>query len=265
MDVGEGQVWTSGEGYNRYVGRWSRAVARDFLLWLGVPPGSSWLDVGCGTGALTGAILASAHPTALEGMDPSEAFVNHVRGAVRDARASFCVGRAESLPFEDGRFDATVSGLVLNFVPDHGAALAEMHRVTAAGGLVGAYVWDYAGKMEMLRYFWDAAAELDWLAETADEGARFTLCHREALVEAFASAGLQDIDVRAIDAATVFPDFDDFWSPFLSGQAPAPSYNMSLTEEKRGELRELIRSRLPIKQDGSIRLVARAWAARGRR
>lgn len=151
MDVGEGQVWASGEGYNRYVGRWSRAVARDFLLWLGVPPGSSWLDVGCGTGALTEAILASTHPTALEGMDPSDAFVNHVRGAVRDARASFCVGRAESLPFEDGRFDAAVSGLVLNFVPDHGAALAEMHRVTAAGGLVGAYVWDYAGKMEMLR------------------------------------------------------------------------------------------------------------------
>jgi len=265
VEIGEGQVWTSGEGYDRYVGRWSRIVARDFLQWLGVPPGASWLDVGCGTGALTETILASADPAALQGIDPSEAFVDHARRAISDPRASFGVGSAESLPFENGRFGGVASGLVLNFMPDHAAALGEMRRVSAQGGVVGAYVWDYAGKMEMMRYFWDAAAELDWLAESADEGARFALCRREALSEAFTAAGLQDVDVRAIDAASVFRNFDDFWSPFLSGQAPAPSYNMSLSEDKRGELRELIRSRLPIEKDGSIHLVARAWAARGRR
>ena len=265
VDVGEGQVWTSGQGYDRYVGRWSRVVARDFLLWLGVPPGSSWLDVGCGTGALTGAILAANEPATINGLDLSQAFVDHASGAINDPRVSFGVGSAESLPFDDDSFGAVVSGLALNFVPNSALALTEMRRVTAPGGVVGTYLWDYAGKMEMLRYFWDAAAELDWLAEAADEGARFALCHDEALAEAFAGAGLQEVEVRAIDAPTAFFDFDDFWTPFLSGQGPAPAYNMSLAEEKRGELRELIRSRLPTKHDGSIRLVARAWAARGRK
>jgi hypothetical protein len=154
---------------------------------------------------------------------------------------------------------------VLNFIPDHRAALVEMRRVAAQGGVVGAYVWDYAGRMEMMRYFWDAAAELDWLAQSADEGARFGLCREDALFEAFSDAGLREVDVRAIDAPTVFADFDDFWTPFLTGQAPAPAYNMSLSETKREELRELIRSRLPIQPDGSIALIARAWAAKGRR
>jgi SAM-dependent methyltransferase len=264
-DISEGQVWSSGEGYERYVGRWSRVVAREFLDWLGVRPGASWLDVGCGTGALSETILATADPGVLQGIDPSEAFVDNARRAISDPRASFEAGSAESLPFENGHFEAIVCGLVLNFVPDHHAALVEMRRVAAQGGVVGAYVWDYAGRMEMMRYFWDAAAELDWLAQSADEGARFALCRKEALFEAFTDAGLQEVDVRAIDAPTAFRDFDDFWTPFLTGQAPAPAYNMSLSEEKRGDLRELLRSRLPIQPDGSIHLVARAWAARGRR
>jgi SAM-dependent methyltransferase len=264
-EITEGQVWTSGEGYERYVGRWSRLVAREFIDWLSVRPGASWLDVGCGTGALSETILAAAHPGILQGIDPSAAFVEHARTTVDDPRASFETGSAESLPYENGRFDAVACGLVLNFVPDHQAALVEMRRVTAQGSVVGAYVWDYAGRMEMMRYFWDAAAELDWLAQSADEGARFGLCREEALYEAFTDAGLREVDVRAIDAPTQFRDFDDFWTPFLTGQAPAPAYNMSLSEEKRGELRELIRSRLPIQPDGSIHLVARAWAAKGRR
>jgi SAM-dependent methyltransferase len=264
-DIREGQVWTSAEGYERYVGRWSRLVAREFIDWLRVRPGASWLDVGCGTGALSETILASTNPGLLQGIDPSATFVDHARTKVDDPRASFETGSAESLPYENGRFHAVACGLVLNFVPDHQAALVEMRRVTAQGGVVGAYVWDYAGRMEMMRYFWDAAAELDWLAQSADEGARFGLCRQDALYEAFTDAGLREVDVRAIDAPTVFRDFDDFWTPFLTGQAPAPAYNMSLGEEKRDELRELIRSRLPIQPDGSIALVARAWAAKGRR
>jgi ubiquinone/menaquinone biosynthesis C-methylase UbiE len=264
-EISEGQVWTSGEGYERYVGRWSRVVAREFVAWLGVRPGASWLDVGCGTGALSESILSTADPGAIRGIDPSEAFVDHARRALTDPRASFEVGSAEPLPYQNGQFDAVACGLVLNFLPDAPAALVEMRRVASQGGVVGAYVWDYAGRMEMMRYFWDAAAELDWLAESADEGARFTLCRKESLYEAFTEAGLREVDVRAIDAPTTFHDFDDFWTPFLTGHAPAPAYNMSLSEEKRGELRELIRSRLPFQPDGSIQLVARAWAARGRR
>ena len=240
-------------------------MAREFVDWIGVRPGASWLDVGCGTGALTETILSTAEPGAIEGIDPSEAFVDHARRAVSDLRASFEVGSAEPLPYQNGHFNAVVCGLVLNFLPDAPEALVEMRRVASQGGVVGAYVWDYAGRMEMLRYFWDAAAELDWLAQAADEGARFALCREEALYEAFTDAGLREVGVHAIDALTTFRDFDDFWTPFLTGQAPAPAYNMSLSEEKRGELRELIRSRLPVQTDGSIQLIARAWAARGRR
>ncbi|MHB8509256.1 MAG: class I SAM-dependent methyltransferase [Candidatus Dormibacteria bacterium] len=262
--VHDGQVWSSGEGYNEYVGRWSRLVARQFLSWLEVPTGYAWLDVGCGTGALTEAILASSAPTTVLGIDPSRAFVEHASAAIRDPRTTFRVGSAESIEFGNGSFGAVVCGLVLNFVPDHGVALAEMRRVTTPGGFLGTYLWDYAEKMEMMRQFWDAAAELDPLAKVADEGARFPICGRKALGEAFSAAGLRDVEVRAIDTPTVFASFDDFWTPFLSGQAPAPAYNMALSEEKRSELRQLIRSRLPTSIDGSIHLVARAWAARGR-
>lgn len=263
--IEEGQVWTSADGYERYVGRWSRLVAPEFIKWLAVRPQARWLDVGCGTGALSQTILDVADPASVQGIDPSQAYIDHAGAATTDPRASFEVGSAESLPYENGTFDAIACGLVLNFVPDHHAALVEMRRVAAQGGVVSAYVWDYAGRMEMMRYFWDAAAELDWLAESADEGARFGLCREAALFEAFNAAGLREVDVRAVDVPTVFAGFEDFWTPFLTGQAPAPAYNMSLSEAKRTELRELIRSRLPTKADGSIQLVARAWAAKGRR
>ena len=172
-------------------------------------------------------------------------------------------GDARSLPGEDGSYDVAVSGLVLNFVPQPNRAAAEMARVTRSGGTVAAYVWDYADKMEMIRYFFDAAAALDQAAADLDEGVRFPLCKPEALGELFQSIGLAGVEVRAIDAPTHFRDFDDYWSPFLGGQGPAPGYAMSLSEEKRVELRELIRAKLPVEPDGSIHLIARAWAVRG--
>lgn len=263
VEIEEGQVWTSGDGYEMYVGRWSRLVATEFLSWLRAPTGASWLDVGCGTGALTSAILASSQPSSIQGVDPSEAFLGHARAVVRDDRAAFDIGDAAALPFADGSYGAVVSGLALNFVSEPSAALAEMRRVGTPGGVVAAYVWDYAGKMEMMRYFWVAAAELDRLAEAADEGARFAICRRDALADAFESAGLDRVEVDPIDVPTVFRDFDDFWNPFLAGQGPAPAYNMSLSDNQRTSLRELLRSRLPVERDGSIHLVARAWAARG--
>jgi hypothetical protein len=140
-----------------------------------------------------------------------------------------------------------------------------MSRVTRPGGIVSAYVWDYAGKMQLMRHFWNAAAALDPKAVDLDEGRRFPLCQPKALTELFQSVGLQNIEVRAIDISTDFTDFDDYWLPFLGGQAPAPSYAMSLSEERRVALRERIRAGLPFAVDGSIPLVARAWAVRGLR
>jgi ubiquinone/menaquinone biosynthesis C-methylase UbiE len=238
-------------------------VARQFLAWLAVPENQKWLDVGCGTGALTQTILEVASPSEVTGVDPSEGFVEFARAHTPDERATFITGDARSLPAEDGSYDAAVSGLVLNFVPQPAQAAAEMARVTRRGGTAAAYVWDYADKMEMIRYFFDAAVALDPEAAEFDEGPRFPLCKPEGLEELFRSAGFEEVEVRAIDAPTHFRDFDDYWSPFLGGQGPAPAYAMSLTEEKRAELREVIRSRLPVEPDGSIRLIARAWAVRG--
>jgi SAM-dependent methyltransferase len=156
-----------------------------------------------------------------------------------------------------------VSGLVLNFVPDPARALAETARVVRPGGKAALYVWDHAGTMEMMRRFWDAAGGLDPAAVERDEGRRFPICRPEPLRELLTAAGFIDVEACAIDVPTVFRDFDDYWTPFLSGQAPAPGYCMSLGEEARAALRERLRTSLPVQADGSIHLIARAWAVRG--
>lgn len=226
-------------------------------------PGRRWLDVGCGTGALTSTILDRAEPASVEGVDPSEGYLKAARGRMDDERVIFHLGDALALPVPDRSVDAVVSGLVLNFVPDPSAAMIEAVRVARPGGTVAAYVWDYADGMQLMRAFWDAAVALDPSAAALDEGARFPLCRPEALHALFSAAGLAEVEVRPVDVATPFRDFDDYWSPFLGGQGPAPGYAVSLTHERREALRKRLRSSLPIRVDGSIELTARAWAVRG--
>ena len=255
--------WSSGSAYDSYIGRWSRLVAPVFLNWLAIPPGRRWLDAGCGTGALTEAILARCEPSSVVGVDPSESFVAHVRTAVIDARVTFDVGTAAETGLRDGNVDVVVSALVLNFVPDLSAALAEARRVLSPGGLVAGYVWDYAEGMQLLRRFWDAAVVVDPTARAMDEGARFGHAAAEPLAAAFAAAGLSAVAVRPIDVPTVFVDFDDLWTPFLGGTGVGPAYVASLGEAARDALRERLRASLDPEPDGSIRLMARAWAVRG--
>jgi SAM-dependent methyltransferase len=257
-------VWAAGDAYEAYVGRWSRRVAEAFLAWLAPPPGWRWLDVGCGTGALATAVLTRTDPAQVVGVDPSEGFLAEARRRIADdARVTFHTGDARSLPLPDDAFDAVVSGLAVNFVPEPDRAAAEFARVASPGGLAAAYVWDYADGMEMMKVFWDAAAELDPAADELDEGRRFPLCRPEPLRQLWTDAGLADVTVRPIDIPTVFADFDDYWRPFLGGQGPAPGYAMSLPEERRDALRDRLRERLPAGFDGSIALTARAWAVRG--
>ena len=257
-------VFEGAGAYERYVGRWSRPAARDFIHWLQPPSRLRWLDVGCGTGAFTSTLLTAADPASVRGIDPSSQFVDHARATVIDPRTSFSVGSAMKLEFEDATFDAAAAALVLNFVPDPLSGAREMARVVRPGGLVAAYVWDYAREMRMMRVFWDAAVELNPAAEELDEGRRFPICEPTALASCFSAAGLTNVGVTAIEVDMRFRDFDDYWTPFLGGQAPAPAYAISLSEAERARLRELIRRRLPIEPDGSIRLVSRAWAVRGR-
>jgi SAM-dependent methyltransferase len=258
-------VWASGEAYEPYVGRWSRPVARKFIEWLAVPPGSRWLDVGCGTGALTETLLQVAAPQAVKGIDAAQGYIDFARANISDERAAFQLGDAQALPVETGACDVVVSGLALNFVPRPDRAAAEMARAARPGGLVAAYVWDYAGKMQFMRHFWKAAAALDPAAAGLDEGRRFPLCNPAPLAGLFQEAGLSSVEVQPIDIWTVFADFDDYWQPFLGSQGPAPSYTMSLGEQGRTALRERLHASLPFALDGSIPLMARAWAVRGLR
>jgi SAM-dependent methyltransferase len=259
------EVWSAGDAYEAYVGRWSRRVGDAFLRWLDRPAGGRWLDVGCGTGALTATVLELAAPAGVLGLDPSEGFLATARARIADPRAEFRTGDARDLPLPDGSRDTAVSGLTLNFVPDPARAAAELARVVAPGGVAAAYVWDYAEGMAMMRWFWDAAATLDPAAAELDEGRRFPLCRPEPLRELWTDAGLADVAVEAIEAPTVFAGFDDYWRPFLGGQGPAPGYVATLAEERRDALRDLLRTRLPTAPDGSIPLTARAWAVRGSR
>jgi SAM-dependent methyltransferase len=264
-DAGAADVWATGAAYEPYIGRWSHLVARDFLPWLQIGAGRDWLDVGCGTGILTRAIVHVAAPRAVVGIDPSAGFVGYARARTADTRVHFDTGDARSLPFEAQAFDVVVSGLVLNFVSDPMQGVTEMMRVARSGGTVAAYIWDYADAMQMLRYFWDAAIALDPAALELDEGRRFPICQPQALRELFEAAGLTELEARAIEVPTRFRDFDDYWSPFLGGQGPAPSYVASLDEMHRSALRERLRGALPVGTDGSIHLVARAWAIRATR
>ena len=257
-------VWSAGALYEPYVGRWSRLVARELLKWLSIPVRKDWLDVGCGTGALSQIIFDHGLPNAIKGIDSSPDFVTYANVHLDDARVTFEVGDAEALSINSASFDVAVSGLVLNFVRKPRRAVAEMARVARPGCTVSAYVWDYAEKMELMRYFWDAAVMLDPTALEFDEGRRFPICQPTPLAALFESVGLQKVEVRPIDISTHFRDFDDYWSPFLGGQGPAPGYAMSLSEERREALRERIRSNLPIAKDESIPLTARVWAVRGR-
>ncbi len=258
-------TWASGDAYEPYVGRWSRLIAAQFLDWLAVPEGKAWLDVACGTGALTDTILHRANPARIKGIDASKDYVAYAGRAIQDPRVTFEVEDAQQLQEPAGAYDMAVCALALNFVPQPERAASEMARVVLPGGQVAAYVWDHPGRMEFMQYFWAAAAALDRRAADLDEGHRFQLCQPAPLQQLFEKIGLEQVEVRPIDIDTHFTDFDDYWSPFLGGQGPAPGYVMSLGEEARLALRERLRLSLPIAADGSVPLVARAWAVRGTR
>ncbi|HEU5296372.1 MAG TPA: methyltransferase domain-containing protein [Burkholderiaceae bacterium] len=257
-------TWERGSPYEQYIGRWSRRMAPVFLSWLAAPANGRWLDVGCGTGALSAAIVDHCSPARVVGVEPSEGFLK-LAAASLGGRAELVRGSADALPVAGATIDHVVSGLVLNFVPNLPAALAEMARVAVPDGTIAAYVWDYADRMELIRHFWDAAVLLDPSARALHEGVRFPLCRPQALQAAFDGAGLVGTQIEALEVATDFADFDDYWSPFLGGQGPAPAYLMSLADDRRAQLREVLRARLPTSESGGIALVARAWAVRARR
>jgi len=254
--------WESSDPYEYYMGRWSCLVAQAFVDWLALTSGLNWLDIGCGTGALSEAIINNHKPAALLAIDQSDGFIRTAQKRL-GSRAHCSVASALSLPLKAFSVNVTVSGLVLNFIPEPEKALAEMRRVTDVGGTVAAYVWDYAGKIDFLRYFWDAAVELKPEALSLHESRRFPNSNADVLKSLFENAGFVDVETLSIESTTHFRDFDDYWKPFLGGQGPAPSFLLSLDEAEQYRLRSALKARLPTQPDGSISMVARAWAAKG--
>ena len=256
--------WTSGAHYDQWMGRWSRLLAQEFLDWLDLPAGLGWLDVCCGSGMITEAIVEHNAPASIVGVDASPDQISFARQQRAYPNVTFEIADAMVLPFPDSSFDVAVCGLGLNFLPSPAGALEEFRRVTRPGGTIAVYVWDYAEGARFLREFWDAAIAIDRKAATFDQARRFPMCAQEGLRELFEQAKLKDLTVHALDVVTRFSSFDDYWQPLLTGQGSAPGYLATRDQQIQSAIRERLRAVLPANAHGAIELPARAWAIRAR-
>src|SRR5688572_27951013 len=212
--MNETKMFAASAAYERFMGRWSLLLAPVYIAFAGVGKGDRVLDVGAGTGSLASALEATPGVKEVVGVDPSEALIAYARQSAKAGGARFEVGDAQALKFDDASFDRTMSMLVLNFVPDHDKAIAEMRRVTRPGGGVSACVWDYSDGMQMLRYFWDEAVALDPTADKKDER-HMKLSREGQLGEAWKKAGLRNVQERLLVIEQSYASFDDYWEPFV--------------------------------------------------
>jgi ubiquinone/menaquinone biosynthesis C-methylase UbiE len=246
------------------MGRWSRLLAREFLKWLNPPAELRWLDVCCGSGVVTEAVVERNKPASIVGVDISREQIDFARQNRTHSNVTFEIADAMALPFPDASFDIAVSGLGFNYFPSPVRGLDEMIRVVRPGGIVAVYVWDYERGARFLREFWDAAIAVDPEAMQSDQARRFPICTQDGLRDTFERAKLAEISTHALDIVTHFAGFDDYWDPLLTGQGSAPNYLAACDKNTQTEIRERIRKRLPANAQGAIELPARAWAIRGR-
>jgi ubiquinone/menaquinone biosynthesis C-methylase UbiE len=250
----------TGPAYDRFMGRYSRELAPRLIEFAGIEAGMRVLDVGCGPGALTERLAELAGAELVGAADPSAPFVSAC--AERVPGADVRRADAEQLPWRDGAFDGALAQLVVNFIRDARAGVAEMHRVVRPGGVVAACTWDYAEGMQMLRAFWDTAGELD--PDAPDEGETMGFQSPQSLEELWRRAGLEEIETGPLVVETTYADFDDLWEPLTLGVGPAGSYCASLEPNRRAALRDGLFARLG-SPAGPFTLSARAWAVRGAR
>jgi len=259
----EAKMFSMSAGYERFMGRWSRLLAPAYVAFAGAKNGDRVLDVGTGTGALAATLAASLTSSEVTGIDPSEGFISYAESNAKSGRVRFEVGDAQALRHQDATFDQTMASLVINFVPDHAKAVAEMRRVTRPQGVVSACVWDYDAGMEMLRFFWDEVVALDPAMAPKDER-NMKLSRAGQLGELWRKAGLVNVEEKPLVIEQAFASFDDYWAPFLTGAGPAGAYVVSLGDERRRELEARMRKRLlGNRADGAFVLKARAWCVRG--
>jgi SAM-dependent methyltransferase len=257
--------WTSGADYDQWMGRWSRLLAREFLKWLDLPQGLQWIDICCGSGMVTEAIVEHCQPAYVTAIDASPEQIEFASHHRAQPNVTFQTGDALAMPFADSSFDVAVCGLGLNYIPNPALGLQEFRRVVRPEGRIAAYVWDYSQGTRFLREFWDAAIAVDREALDFDQARRFPMCTPEGLLALFEQAGLQDSTVHALNIVTRFKNFDDYWQPLLTSQGSAPNYLATRDERCKSSIRDRLGAALPVNVQGEIELPARAWAVRARR
>jgi SAM-dependent methyltransferase len=243
------------ELYDQFIGRYSVQLSPQLADLAGVRDGQRVIDVGCGPGALTAELVRRLGPGRVAAVDPSTPFVAAARA--RNPGVDIQQAAADHLPFPDAAFDAALAQLVVHFMADPVAGLAEMARVTRPNGVVAACVWDHAGDEGPLSLFWRAARDLD---PEVDDESQLAGVREGHLAELFQAAGLREIEDAIVSASVEYQGFDEWWDPFTEGVGPAGSHVASLDAKGRADLREHCRSLLP---DGAFAINARAWAARG--
>lgn len=244
------------DAYGRFMGRYSEPLAAKFVALAGARAGQRALDVGCGPGALTAALVEQLGSNAVTAIDPSESFVAAARARLPEVDVRR--GAVEALPFPDGGFDITLAQLVVHFMADAEAGLSEMARVTRADGVVAACVWDHAGERGPLSTFWQAVRDLD--PEAADES-KFAGAREGHLVELFTKVGLRNVEPAILTVRVGFATFHDWWEPFTLGVGPAGAYVAVLDAGRRDALQARCAELLP---RTSFEIEASAWTAIGR-
>lgn len=252
--------FTDAAGYERFMGRWSRAVAPSFLDWIEPRPHARWLDVGCGTGILTETLLGVCEPESVVGIDSAQAQVREVTRRLTDGRATFKLADASKLPYDDASFDVSVSALVLNFLPDPLRGLGEMRRVTVCGGVVAGYVWDFAQELSPSAPLRQAMRKFGVEVPAIPGTSNSTL---DALLDLFHRAGLDAVAARSFDVALAYQDFDDFWEAQTPSHNPTTTIIDAMTPAKQRLLKRAVRDALPVSPNGRIEYSARANMIRG--
>jgi ubiquinone/menaquinone biosynthesis C-methylase UbiE len=246
-------------GYERFMGRWSRAVAPHFLQWIAPARRRKWLDVGCGTGILTEAVLDLCDPLAVVGIDQSTAQVQQASRGPAGQRAMFQQADAADLPFPDASFDIVASALVLNFIPKPALAVQEMRRVARPGGILSGYVWDFGRDLSpsgpLRRAMRSVGAEVPDIPGTAHSS-------EQALCSLLAEAGLHCIESRTIDITLAYSDFEDFWGAQTPRYSPTTAIINAMSESERRRLKRAVHEALAVAPGGKIEYSARVNAVR---
>ncbi len=253
-------LFSDGSAYERSMGRWSQRVGVNFLDWMDVPAGGRWLDVGCGNGAFTEALIKRQKPEGTYGIDPSKAQVDYAAGRQGCAGAQFQTGDAQNLPYEDSAFDAAAMALVISFIPDPDKAAAELARVVRPGGVAGTYMWDTVGDGHPANPINKAMRALGLSGPGAPHAGAGQL---DRLREIWTGAGFTSVETTVIRIDVTHPDFDDFWGSNIISTGPLGSRLNALSSRETAALQERLQMDLPHNADGLIAYGAHANAVKG--